>query len=54
MCVSPGPIHHDAVGMFCAYGRDLYDAHMFACMYAGVNISGGNAEACTGQVSTVM
>lgn len=46
---SEGPTHHDAVGMFTAYGRDLYEAHLFACMYAGINISGGNAEACEGQ-----
>ncbi|XP_012941687.1 glutamine synthetase 2 cytoplasmic [Aplysia californica] len=44
-----GPTHHDAVGMHKAFGRDLYEAHLFACMYAGVKISGGNAEACPGQ-----
>ncbi|XP_055897206.1 glutamine synthetase-like isoform X2 [Biomphalaria glabrata] len=43
------PIHHDAVGMHKAFGRDLYEAHLFACLYAGLNISGGNAEACPGQ-----
>lgn len=45
----PLPTHHDAVGMHVTFGRDLYEAHLFACMYAGVNISGGNAEACAGQ-----
>ncbi|GFN88365.1 glutamine synthetase [Plakobranchus ocellatus] len=43
------PLHHEAVGMYRAFGRDLYEAHLFACMYAGINISGGNAEACPGQ-----
>ena len=48
---SLAPLHHEAVGMHRAFGRDLYEAHLFACLYAGVNISGGNAEACPGQVS---
>ena len=47
------PNHHDSVGMFTVYGRDLHEAHLFCCMYAGVNISGGNAEVCQGQVRNV-
>ncbi|BFZ20692.1 hypothetical protein BsWGS_23731 [Bradybaena similaris] len=44
-----GPMHHDAVGMHKTFGRDLYEAHLFTCIYAGINISGGNAEAFPGQ-----
>lgn len=43
------PFHHEANGTNKAYGRDFYEAHMFACLYAGINISGGNAEAFPGQ-----
>merc|ERR1712014_324563 len=31
------------------FGRDIVDAHYKACMYAGINISGTNAEVMPGQ-----
>ncbi|PVD21738.1 hypothetical protein C0Q70_17538 [Pomacea canaliculata] len=43
------PFHHEANGTTKAYGRDMYEAHLFAALYAGCNISGGNAEAFPGQ-----
>ena len=44
------PYHHEANGTNKTFGRDLYESHLFACLYAGINISGGNAEAFPGQV----
>ncbi|KAK7094811.1 glutamine synthetase 2 cytoplasmic-like [Littorina saxatilis] len=43
------PYHHEANGTNKTFGRDLYESHLFACLYAGINISGGNAEAFPGQ-----
>ena len=31
------------------YGRDIVEAHYRACMYAGIKISGTNAEVMPGQ-----
>lgn len=36
-------------GVENAYGRDLVEAHYRACLYAGVTISGTNAEVMAGQ-----
>ena len=38
-----GP-YYCGVGACQALGRDIAEAHYKACMYAGVNISGSNAE----------
>jgi glutamine synthetase len=43
-----GP-YYCSVGADVAYGRDIVEAHYKACMYAGVNISGINAEVMPGQ-----
>ncbi|KAK9832481.1 hypothetical protein WJX81_000192 [Elliptochloris bilobata] len=40
-----------ASGAALASGRDFQDAHLRACMHAGVRISGGHAEAAVGQWS---
>lgn len=32
-----------------AFGRDIVDSHYKACLYAGINISGTNAEVMPGQ-----
>lgn len=37
------------VGAESAYGRPLAEAHLEACMKAGLNISGINAEVMPGQ-----
>lgn len=43
-----GP-YYCAVGNESVYGRPLVEAHLEACMAAGINISGVNAEVCPGQ-----
>ena len=43
-----GPYYCSA-GTDCAYGRLIADAHAKACLYAGINISGTNAEVMPGQ-----
>jgi len=43
-----GP-YYCSVGADVAYGRDIVEAHYKACMYAGVNISGINAEVMPGK-----
>lgn len=47
----PGPQgpYYCGVGATKAYGRDIVEAHYRACMYAGINISGTNAEVMPGQ-----
>jgi glutamine synthetase len=37
------------VGANTAFGRTVADAHYKACLYAGINISGTNAEVMPGQ-----
>jgi glutamine synthetase len=51
----PGPQgpYYCGVGTDKVYGRDIVEAHYRACMYAGVNIAGSNAEVMPAQVSTV-
>lgn len=48
----PGPQgpYYCGAGAEKAFGRDIVDAHYKACLYAGVNISGINAEVMPGQV----
>lgn len=47
----PGPQgpYYCSVGSGSAIGRDIADAHMKACMYAGIEISGTNAEVMPAQ-----
>ncbi|KAL8563342.1 hypothetical protein ACOMHN_039678 [Nucella lapillus] len=49
----PGPQgpYYCGVGFNCAYGRDIVEAHYRACLYAGVEIGGCNAEVMPSQVS---
>lgn len=44
-----GP-YYCGVGADKAYGRDIVEAHYRACLYAGVNICGTNAEVMPTQV----
>ena len=43
-----GP-YYCGVGACQAYGRDLVEAHYRACLYAGLDIGGTNAEVMPGQ-----
>jgi glutamine synthetase len=43
-----GPYYCSVGGNVC-FGRDVADAHYKACLYAGINISGTNAEVMPGQ-----
>lgn len=43
-----GPYYCGA-GAECAHGRPIVEAHMRACIYAGIKISGVNAEVMAGQ-----
>jgi len=47
----PGPQgpYYCSVGANNAFGRDIVEAHYRACLYAGVTISGVNAEVMPGQ-----
>jgi len=45
-----GP-YYCAVGTGNVYGRDVVEAHYKACIFAGVKISGTNAEVMPAQVS---
>ncbi|XP_051117132.1 glutamine synthetase cytosolic isozyme 1-1-like [Andrographis paniculata] len=45
---SQGP-YYCGVGADKAFGRDVVDAHYKACLYAGINITGVNAEVMPGQ-----
>jgi len=49
----PGPQgpYYCGVGANKVYARDIVEAHYRACLYAGVNISGTNAEVMPAQVS---
>ncbi|XP_054166719.1 glutamine synthetase-like [Oppia nitens] len=42
-------LYHSAVGANNVYGRDVIEAHFRACLYAGIKISGENAEAMPSQ-----
>lgn len=48
----PGPQgpYYCGVGANKVYGRDIVEAHYRACLYAGINISGENAEVMPAQV----
>lgn len=47
----PGPQgpYYCSAGAGCSIGRDLVEAHYRACLYAGINISGVNAEVMCSQ-----
>lgn len=44
-----GPYYCGA-GADKAFGRDIVDSHYKACLFAGINVSGINAEVMPGQV----
>lgn len=48
----PGPQgpYYCGVGANKVYARDIVEAHYRACLYAGINISGSNAEVMPAQV----
>lgn len=48
----PGPQgpYYCGVGADKVYARDIVEAHYRACLYAGINISGTNAEVMPAQV----
>uniref|UniRef100_A0A6C0J5D3 glutamine synthetase n=1 Tax=viral metagenome TaxID=1070528 RepID=A0A6C0J5D3_9ZZZZ len=41
--------YYCSVGASNAFGRNIVDEHLHACIYAGINISGINAEVAPGQ-----
>ena len=47
----PGPQgpYYCSAGADVAFGRDIVEAHMKACLYAGIKLSGINAEVMPGQ-----
>ncbi|XP_072042141.1 glutamine synthetase-like [Amphiura filiformis] len=47
----PGPIgpYHSGIGASKVFGRDIVEAHYRACMYAGIEIGGTNAESMPSQ-----
>lgn len=47
-----GP-YYCSVGADRAFGRDIVECHYKACLYAGIKISGTNAEVMPSQVTTV-
>ncbi len=51
-CGYPGPQgpYYCSAGAGAAIGRDIVEAHLKACLYAGINISGVNAEVMPSQV----
>lgn len=50
-CGFPGPQgpYYCGVGASKVYGRDIVEAHYRACLYAGINIAGTNAEVMPSQ-----
>lgn len=48
-----GP-YYCGVGAGKIFGRDIVEAHYRACLYAGINISGVNAEVMPGQQGKVL
>jgi glutamine synthetase len=48
----PGPQgpYYCGIGANRVYGRDIVESHYRCCLYAGVNISGDNAEVMPAQV----
>lgn len=50
----PSGPYYCGVGADKAYGRDIVEAHYRACLYAGVKITGTNAEVMPAQVKSVI
>lgn len=52
----PGPQgpYYCGVGANKVYARDIVEAHYRACLYAGINISGTNAEVMPAQVRKIL
>lgn len=48
----PAGPYYCGVGANKVYGRDIVEAHYRACLAAGVDICGCNAEVMPGQVKT--
>jgi glutamine synthetase len=42
--------YYCSVGALNAFGRNISDQHLEACLYAGIKISGTNLEVCSGQL----
>ena len=51
--LTPGP-YYCGVGCNKVYGRDIVESHYRACLYAGINVGGCNAEVMPAQVSFVV
>ena len=47
--ITLGP-YYCGVGADKVYGRAILEAHYKACMYAGIDVSGSNAETMPAQV----
>lgn len=46
---TPHGLYYCGVGAKHAYGRDIVESHYRACLYAGIDIAGTNAEVTPGQ-----
>lgn len=46
---APQGAYHNCVGAGRAFGRDVSEAHYSACLYAGIDVSGTNAECMPSQ-----
>lgn len=46
-------MYNCSVGADRAFGRDIMECHYKACLYAGIKISGTNAETMPSQVTTM-
>jgi len=46
-------LYQYSIGADRAFGRDIVDCHYKACLYAGIKISGTNAEVMPSQVTTM-
>lgn len=49
--LTPSGPYYCGVGADKAYGRDIVEAHYRACLYAGIKITGTNAEVMPAQVN---
>ncbi|KAG1943366.1 glutamine synthetase [Pimephales promelas] len=48
-CPKPQGLYQYSIGADRAFGRDIVDCHYKACLYAGIKISGTNAEVMPSQ-----
>ncbi len=49
-CPPPQGPYYCSVGKETQFGREVLDAHIKCCMYAGVKIAGANSEVMPGQL----